>query len=97
MQSETVAAIGHPGERVSSGPPYIIWHNRQQRIMQITINQKPFEVPDGATVEYALTEFGAKPPFAVAVNLGFVHRQNYAEFKLQANDSLEIVQPVAGG
>ena len=65
--------------------------------MQISINQKPFELPEGATVELALAAFGAKPPYAVAVNLNFVHRRQYAETRLQADDSVEIVQPVAGG
>jgi len=65
--------------------------------MQITINQAPFELPEGATVEDALSRFGAKPPFAVALNLEFVHRQRYSETALKAKDILEIVQPVAGG
>ena len=65
--------------------------------MQITINQAPFELPDGASVEDALVQFGAKPPFAVALNLEFVHRQRYSDTVLKAKDVLEIVQPVAGG
>lgn len=65
--------------------------------MQITINQDPFELPEGATVEEALAQFGAKPPFAVALNLEFVHRQRYSDTVLRAQDALEIVQPVAGG
>ncbi|MFN5745825.1 MAG: sulfur carrier protein ThiS [Methylococcaceae bacterium] len=65
--------------------------------MRITINQIPHELPEGATVQQALDVFGAKPPFAVAVNLSFVHRPQYAETRLQADDSVEIVQPVAGG
>ena len=65
--------------------------------MWIKINQKPLELPNGATVAEALDAFGAKPPFAVALNLSFVHRQNYAATVLQPNDQLEIVQPVAGG
>lgn len=65
--------------------------------MHIIINQKSFEVPEGATLEQALESFGAKPPFAVAVNLGFVHRQDYASTRLQPDDAIEIVQPVAGG
>ncbi len=65
--------------------------------MQITINQAPFELPDGASVEDALAQFGAKPPFAVALNLEFVHRQRYSDTVLKAKDVLEIVQPVAGG
>jgi sulfur carrier protein len=65
--------------------------------MQILINQTPFEVAQGASVADALTRFDAKPPFAVALNLEFVHRQQYAETLLKAGDRLEIVQPVAGG
>ena len=65
--------------------------------MWIRINQKPLELPNGATVAEALDAFGAKPPFAVALNLSFVHRQSYAATVLQPDDQLEIVQPVAGG
>lgn len=65
--------------------------------MRITINQKDFDLPDGATVAMALEAFGATPPFAVAVNLNFVHRHQYGETRLQPGDRVEIVQPVAGG
>lgn len=65
--------------------------------MQITINQAPFELSEGATVAEALVQFGAKPPYAVALNLEFVHRQRYTDTVLKAKDALEIVQPVAGG
>lgn len=65
--------------------------------MQVIINQKPFELPDGVTLAQALDCFGARPPFAVAVNLGFVHRQEYAHTSLKDGDRIEVVQPVAGG
>lgn len=65
--------------------------------MQITINQAPHEVPEGSSVADALASFGAKPPFAVALNLEFVHREQYATTRLNSGDALEIVQPVAGG
>jgi sulfur carrier protein len=65
--------------------------------MQITINQKPFELPEAATLAQALEAFGATPPFAVAVNLNFVHRHQYGETRLQPGDRVEVVQPVAGG
>lgn len=65
--------------------------------MQIIINQKTFELPEDATVAEALDAFGAKPPFAVAVNLNFVHRHQYGETRLQPGDRVEVVQPVAGG
>lgn len=65
--------------------------------MQITINQTDFDLPEDSTVEQAVAKFGASPPFAVALNLGFVHRQDYPTTRLQSGDCLEIVQPVAGG
>ena len=65
--------------------------------MQILINQKPYELSDGATVAEALDAFGATPPFAVAVNLNFVHRHQYGETALQPGDRMEVVNPVAGG
>lgn len=65
--------------------------------MQITINQKIVELPEAATLAQALEAFGATPPFAVAVNLNFVHRHQYGETRLQPGDRVEVVQPVAGG
>lgn len=65
--------------------------------MKITINQQAFELPEGATLADALAAFGAQPPFAVALNLQFIHRHHYAQTALTADDQIEIVQPVAGG
>ena len=36
--------------------------------MNIHINQRVFDLPDDVTVTQALAAFGAKPPFAVALN-----------------------------
>ncbi|MDE1180677.1 sulfur carrier protein ThiS [Paraburkholderia sp.] len=65
--------------------------------MNIQINQKPLTLPEGATVADALTEFGARPPFAVALNGDFVARGQHAARALQAGDKLDVVSPVAGG
>ena len=65
--------------------------------MDIHINQKPITLPEGATVSDALAAFGARPPFAVAVNGDFVARAQHAARALQAGDRLDIVSPVAGG
>lgn len=65
--------------------------------MQVLINQRAFEIPERASLAEALEIFGAEPPYAVAVNLDFVHRQGYAELRLQPGDRIEVVQPVAGG
>ena len=65
--------------------------------MEILINETPFELPDGATLAEALHAYGAKPPFAAAVNCSFVHRHQYHETALRPGDRIEVVQPVAGG
>ncbi|WP_010097350.1 sulfur carrier protein ThiS, partial [Burkholderia ubonensis] len=36
--------------------------------MNIQINQQTLTLPDGATVADALAAYGARPPFAVALN-----------------------------
>lgn len=66
-------------------------------LMNIHINQKPLTLPDGATVADALAAWGARPPFAVALNGDFVARTQHAARALQPGDRLDVVQPVAGG
>ncbi|SPB17915.1 sulfur carrier protein ThiS [Caballeronia novacaledonica] len=65
--------------------------------MNIHINQRVFDLPDAATVTEALAAFGAKPPFAVALNGSFVARGEHATKTLAAGDKLDVVSPVAGG
>ena len=65
--------------------------------MNIHINQRVFDLPDTATVTEALAAFGAKPPFAVALNGQFVGRDEHATKTLAAGDKLDVVSPVAGG
>ncbi len=65
--------------------------------MEIEINQQRVNVAAPATVADALQAYGAKPPYAVALNGDFVARGLYAQRSLQAGDRLDVVQPVAGG
>ena len=65
--------------------------------MEILINQRVLTIPEPASVADALALFGAKPPFAVAVNGHFVARASHAEQQLQAGDRIDVVQPVVGG
>jgi sulfur carrier protein len=65
--------------------------------MDIQINQRAFTLPEPATVTDALAAFGAKPPFAVALNGQFVARAEHASKALSAGDRLDVVSPVAGG
>jgi len=65
--------------------------------MNIFINQTPVELQGNATVADAVAHQGAKPPFAVAVNLQFVPNTRYAVHPLQHGDRIEIIAPVTGG
>ncbi len=65
--------------------------------MNIHINQRSFDLPDAATVTDALAAFGARLPFAVALNGQFVARGEHATKTLAAGDRLDVVSPVAGG
>jgi len=65
--------------------------------MNILINDKPFALPDSATLTDALAALNATPPFAVAVNREFVPRSAYATRTLQPDDRVEVIRPVTGG
>ena len=65
--------------------------------MNISINQVPHELPEGATVAAAGAAIEARPPFAVAVNTTFVPNTRYAAHALQPGDRVEIISPVTGG
>lgn len=65
--------------------------------MDIQVNQQPLSLPEGATVAEALAAYGARPPYAVALNGDLVARTQYATYTLHAGDLLDVVSPVAGG
>ena len=65
--------------------------------MKISINQQPFDLPEGAVLTAALAAFAARAPFAVALNGQFVSRTRYGAQALREGDRLDVVQPVAGG
>jgi sulfur carrier protein len=65
--------------------------------IDVLINDKPFALPESATLVDALAALNAVPPFAVAVNREFVPRSAYAARALQPQDSIEVIRPVTGG
>lgn len=66
-------------------------------IMDIQINETALSLPEQSTLADALSLFGARPPFAVAVNGEFVARGQHTVRTLQAGDKVDVVHPVAGG
>jgi thiamine biosynthesis protein ThiS len=69
------------------------------RLMQsIVLNGERREVADDTTVAGLLGEFGLSPlQVAVERNREIVPRARYAETRVQAGDTLEIVTFVGGG
>ena len=66
--------------------------------MQLTINGKPMDVPDGLTVETLLAHLNIKREYtAVALNREVTPKSRYATTKLSPGDRVEIVRPMGGG
>ncbi len=66
-------------------------------MIEVLINQAPYQLHSTATLADALTAFGARPPFAAALNSQFVPKTQYAATALQAGDQIEIIAPITGG
>ena len=65
--------------------------------MRVIVNQLEYELPTQSVVTDALTLINAKPPYAVAVNLQFVPKNQHSQFSLNENDQIEVIAPVTGG
>ena len=68
--------------------------------MKIKINGELLEI-DAETNTPSLTQvlelYGAKPPFAVAINGEFIAQSQYAETSVSTSDLLDVVSPIFGG
>ena len=66
--------------------------------MDIRVNGKGREVPDGITIRRLLDELGLHPlRVAVQRNLDIVKRERYDEVVLEPGDTIEILTFMAGG
>ncbi len=65
--------------------------------IEIEINTRPFQVAKDSTVEQALTEFNAKPPYAVLLNEQFLSNSLYPRTYLVEGDTLEVISAIQGG
>ena len=65
--------------------------------MQVTVNQRPTELPEGATLADAIRSLAPTGPYAAALNLEFVPKSQHAQTPLQAGDAIEVIAPVTGG
>ena len=65
--------------------------------LNLLINQKPYQLPAGATLADAVSVAGVRAPFAAAVNLQFVPRSQYAQHLLHEQHRVELIAPLTGG
>ncbi len=65
--------------------------------IHIEINTTPFQIAKQSTVELALTEFNAKPPYAVLLNEQFLPNSLYPKTYLTEGDKLEVISAIQGG
>jgi len=65
--------------------------------IHVLINQAPHTLSEGATLADAIVQAGIQPPFAAAVNLQFVPRDQYADHPLADFDKIELISPITGG
>jgi sulfur carrier protein len=66
--------------------------------MDIIVNGREMDLPDGLTVEGLLTHLGIPREYtAVALNREITPRARHGETMLKAGDRVEIVRPMGGG
>ncbi|ASM51186.1 sulfur carrier protein [Pseudoalteromonas espejiana DSM 9414] len=64
--------------------------------MNITINGELLTIKSAALVEI-LQNFGAQPPYAVAINGEFIPQSQHGNYVLNEGDSVELLSPIQGG
>lgn len=64
--------------------------------MKISINGKTTNVQSNILAD-AIAEYGATPPYALAVNGEFVPKSDYQLKYLDEHDQVDIVSPIFGG
>ncbi len=65
--------------------------------MKVRVNQMDRELPAGSSLQDLLLALDFKPPYAVARNLNFVPKTQYAATLLQEGDQIEVISPITGG
>jgi sulfur carrier protein len=65
--------------------------------MKVLVNRIAQEVAAGSSLQDLLQALDFKAPYAVARNLNFVPRGQYAATPLQEGDQIEVISPITGG
>jgi sulfur carrier protein len=67
------------------------------RAVQIIVNGRERELPEGLTLAGLLADLGVRGRFAVEVNGEIVPRGRYAADHLKESDRVEVVRAIGGG
>ena len=66
--------------------------------MQVIVNGKPMDLPDGLTIDGLLAHLKVRREYtAVALNREVTRRNAHATTVLHPDDRVEIVHPMTGG
>lgn len=65
-------------------------------VINIKVNAKLMQF-EGNSLADVITQYGATPPFAVAVNGDFVPQTVYHAQRINEGDEIDIVAPIFGG
>lgn len=66
--------------------------------MRITLNDEPFECPEGITVEALLSQINRlQPGTALAINQTIIPHATWSQHQVHGGDDILLFQAIAGG
>lgn len=65
--------------------------------MNIKVNKKNIEVPEGCTIEGLLNHLKSSKSVAIFVNNNQLLMAEYNNYRLNENDEVKIIKPLGGG
>lgn len=65
--------------------------------MQITLNGKPYTIPNNYALEDLIIELNLGTKFAVEINKNIIPRSEYKVIQIKCSDNIEIIQAIGGG
>jgi len=63
----------------------------------VTVNGEPHELPAASTMAELLVRLNISGRYAVEINEVILPRSQYASYRVQRGDRIEIVQAIGGG
>jgi thiamine biosynthesis protein ThiS len=71
---------------------------QKPKLIEITINDEPEQVPQNSSLEALIRHFAeADPHLIVELNGRFVYPRDYSSTRISARDRIEFINPNFGG